>query len=344
MKERVAWVDVAKGIAMFLVVLGYNPLSDSWMRIIYSLNVPIFFLMSGFTFHAGQYDNLGQLVKRLAKSLLIPYVFLNLLAYPVFCYTQGRMPDLESAKQLFFGMLYGVGDAGSLRFNIPLWFLPCTCMIECLYYLLDKYSKKTKPIWVLVSAVLGYFSIPLFNIRLPWGLDAAFTGLVFFAVGHYFCKERADKALFKLNPFLGFVLMTVSNVGFNLLNHTAAPYVDFNAMMFGNIFLFYICAFSGCVSVVYLAKIFEKSKLLAYVGRSTLWVIGLHAVFAQLFIYKLQISMVPWKSVNSLILCVMEILCVCLIKLAWEWFEKKVRQKKQAAGSVDNKEKQQEIN
>ena len=179
MKERVAWVDVAKGIAMFLVVLGYNPLSDSWMRIIYSLNVPIFFLMSGFTFHAGQYDNLGQLVKRLAKSLLIPYVFLNLLAYPVFCYTQGRMPDLESAKQLFFGMLYGVGDAGSLRFNIPLWFLPCTCMIECLYYLLDKYSKKTKPIWVLVSAVLGYFSFPLFNIRLPWGLDAAFTGLVF---------------------------------------------------------------------------------------------------------------------------------------------------------------------
>ena len=253
---------------------------DVYKRQIYSLNVPIFFLMSGFTFHAGQYDNLGQLVKRLAKSLLIPYVFLNLLAYPVFCYTQGRMPDLESAKQLFFGMLYGVGDAGSLRFNIPLWFLPCTCMIECLYYLLDKYSKKTKPIWVLVSAVLGYFSFPLFNIRLPWGLDAAFTGLVFFAVGHYFCKERADKALFKLNPFLGFVLMTVSNVGFNLLNHTAAPYVDFNAMMFGNIFLFYICAFSGCVSVVYLAKIFEKSKLLAYVGRSTLWVIGLHAVFA----------------------------------------------------------------
>lgn len=317
-KKRIGWIDVAKGIAMFLVVLGHNPLPDAWVRIVYCLNVPIFFLMSGYTFRTEKYGSLWQLIKKLAVRILAPYVLMNLAAFLVFYWARDLMPDIAGAKQLFLGMIYGVGDNDSLRFNIPLWFLPCICIVQCLWYLIDRYGRKTKVFWVLLSSVIGYFIFGLIQVRLPWGLDVAFTGLVFFALGNLFYKEHIEKALFQLPSLLGFVLMMACNVGFNLMNRTASPNVDVNSMVFGNYFLFYICASSGCIAIIYLARILEKSRILAYVGRNTLWVLGLHSLFIQLFELKLKLNVVPLQEINSLFLCVLEIACVVVIKLCYD--------------------------
>ncbi len=317
-KKRIAWVDVAKGIAMFLVVLGHNPLPPAAVRIVYCLNVPIFFLMSGYTFRTEKYSSLRQLINVLAKRVLLPYIFMNFAAFGVFYWTRDLAPDLAGARQLFWGMIYGVGDNGSLRFNIPLWFLPCIFVVQCFWYCIDRYGKKTKLFWVVLSSIVGYFVYNVIGNRLPWGIDVAFTGLVFFALGSFFRKEQAEQALFKLPSILGFVAMMACNIGFNMLNKSAYPNVDINSMVFGNYFLFYICAVSGCIAIIYLARLFEHSRILGYIGRNTLWVLGLHSLFIQLFELKLKLVITAWRPINSLLLCVAEIACVVAIKLIYD--------------------------
>ncbi len=327
-KIRIGWVDVAKGIAMFLVVLGHNPLPETWVKIVYCLNVPIFFLMSGYTFRTEKYASFWQLAKLLIKRIFVPYIIMNLIAFGVFYWARDMIPDLAGAKQLLLGMLYGVGDNQSLRFNVPLWFLPCICIVQCMWYFIDRYGKKTKAVWVLLSSVIGYFIFSLVKIRLPWGLDVAFTGLVFFALGNLFYKERIEKALFQLPSILGFVLMMACNVGFNLLNRSASPNVDINSMVFGNYFLFYICSASGCVAIIYLARLLRYSKVLAYVGRNTLWILGLHSLFIQWFELKLKIRVAESQSVNSLFLCVLEIACVCILKFLYDKGKQWIKQRR----------------
>lgn len=328
-KKRIGWVDVSKGIAMFLVVLGHNPLPSAAIRIVYCLNVPIFFLMSGYTFRTEKYSSLWSLVKVLAKRIMLPYVLMNMVAFVVFYWTRDLTPDLSGVWQLFSGMVYGVGDNGSLRFNIPLWFLPCICVVQCLWYLIDRYGRKTKPCWVLFSSVIGYFVFALIHNRLPWGMDVAFTGLVFFALGNVFRKEQVHKALFKIPSVLGFVLMIACSVGFNILNKSAYPNVDINSMVFGNYFLFYICAVSGSIAIIYLAKLFEWSKVLGYVGRNTLWVLGLHSLFIQIFELKLKLVVTQIVPINSLLLCVLEITCVAAIKFVFDGIHSYLQSKRE---------------
>jgi len=47
--KRVDWIDVARGIAILLVIIGHTVPFESFTRvIIYSMHMPIFFILSGY--------------------------------------------------------------------------------------------------------------------------------------------------------------------------------------------------------------------------------------------------------------------------------------------------------
>ena len=321
-KERIGWIDVAKGLAMFLVVLGHNPLPILGVQLLYGLNVPIFFLMSGYTFRTEKFPSLFALIKKLAKRILIPYAVMNILSFFVYHWVRDMAITPESVNHLIGGAFYGEGIRGALMFNQPLWFLPCIFVVQVLWYLLDRYTKKTKVLWVLLSSLAGYFIPEVLPVRLPWGMDVAMTGIVFFSLGRIFSKEKVHEALFIIPSAIGFLFVLGINIGFNFLNQTMMPFVgmnvDINAMVFGNYFLFYICAFSGCVAIIYLAKLLSFSRVLSYLGKNTLWVLGLHSIFIQIFEIKLKLHFVASTTINSVILCVLEIACVLFLKFLYD--------------------------
>lgn len=50
-KKRLVFVDVAKAIAIFLVVLGHVVSSNTTTKLVlYSFHMPLFFILSGFFF------------------------------------------------------------------------------------------------------------------------------------------------------------------------------------------------------------------------------------------------------------------------------------------------------
>ncbi|HHW4678109.1 MAG TPA: acyltransferase family protein [Xylella sp.] len=70
-------IDATKGLGIVLVVLGHaKGLRYFWTVLIYSVHVPLFFLLSGWVsgIHVRQRE-FGERVLQLVRTLLVQYVF-----------------------------------------------------------------------------------------------------------------------------------------------------------------------------------------------------------------------------------------------------------------------------
>lgn len=83
-KPRLQWLDILKGIAMFFVVPGHTAIYPPLEKYIYSFHMPLFFMISGMTWRKDKYPAFQDLLKDKAKRLLLPYVWLNLLVFPIY--------------------------------------------------------------------------------------------------------------------------------------------------------------------------------------------------------------------------------------------------------------------
>lgn len=102
MKERIEYIDVAKGITILLVVVGHVESAPSPLRsLIYSFHMPLFFILSGFFFKKG--DVLGT-IKKMVPSLVIPYFLVGSvmrICQIVVNYMEGNPFDLMDILSLF---------------------------------------------------------------------------------------------------------------------------------------------------------------------------------------------------------------------------------------------------
>lgn len=79
-KQRILWIDILRGIAMFLVVYGHTSQNAEIKKYIYAFHMPLFFIISGFVYHCTSYP---KYMKRKAQRLLLPYFVLIL--FPSLC-------------------------------------------------------------------------------------------------------------------------------------------------------------------------------------------------------------------------------------------------------------------
>lgn len=188
MKENVLrknWIDAAKAVAMFIVVLNHSELRipgvNFWGGMFF---VPAFFLLSGYTYHPGN-GSYKEYVKKKAKRLLIPYLTANLFLFLFFFIKMILTHNLTSdfVVRSLLGILYGrnqifmSSDYHSnlmINLNAPIWFLPALfvalIMLEG-FYRLCKGNEKKVVLIVVVYALFatGYhYFVP---VLLPWCLD-----------------------------------------------------------------------------------------------------------------------------------------------------------------------------
>lgn len=75
LSNRVYWVDVAKALAIILVVIGHMGFPEEVRTVIYGFHMPLFFLLSGI-FVSTKEDFRSFFAKK-ARTLLIPYLCFN---------------------------------------------------------------------------------------------------------------------------------------------------------------------------------------------------------------------------------------------------------------------------
>ena len=75
---RLKWLDIAKAIAIMLMVVGHTSIPSIASDFIYAFHMPLFFIASGWTTKWNKYS-FGDFVKRRCRSLLLPFFFYSVI-------------------------------------------------------------------------------------------------------------------------------------------------------------------------------------------------------------------------------------------------------------------------
>lgn len=127
MNCRVKWLDSARGIAVFLVILGHMGI-PYFGKYITSFHMPLFFFLSGVTFSVK--DSFSEFVRKKAMRLLVPYFCLGIPCIISSYYSRAAEGTLTA--QAFIQVL--------LKFIVQkrmytLWFLTCLFLLEIIFFL-----------------------------------------------------------------------------------------------------------------------------------------------------------------------------------------------------------------
>lgn len=276
--HRVVWIDNAKAIGIFLVVLGHLKLPHWLTYQIYAFHMPLFFFLSGYTFQArGNADAAPFLIKK-ARALLAPYFIFSFLTY-LFWLVIGRKFGADAGEPIsplrpFLGIFYSVGVDDWMTHNVPMWFLTCLFVTESAFFFLAR--RAGTPVLAAVTflcAVAGFAIGGLHLPRLPWSMDVALVAVSLYALG-YFARGLGAESLPR--PWLPVLAATGLALVYTVSQ--ANGLVDMNACRYGQPVLFYSGALLGILAVFALASLIPQNRVLDYLGRNTLTIMAWHGV------------------------------------------------------------------
>lgn len=263
-KERLHWIDIAKGIAILCVFFGHTTSTPTAIQsFIYFFHMPVFFMLSGYVFSDRR--KFGDFLATKLKTIVLPIFTLG-LSGAIVVNLMIRFVKHESVdwKWTLLNPIVQYGEHNLL------WYLAALFVASLVLYALVKLFKQRVLPLVIATFILGlgsYCFIRFADVTLPWSFDTALVALPFMSVGFALKKREIVEKLGKW-WMLGasFVCCTVLGI----LNQTFFSSVEMHTNSYGNIFLFYTSAMAGCAMVISASLLIKKSTLLEYFGRNSL--------------------------------------------------------------------------
>ncbi len=292
MTSRIHWIDIAKGFGILAVIYAHTLSADSFRYLFYSFHMPLFFFLSGVVFHYKKNKNFLPIIQKNIKRIFIPYLIFAVISYLLWYFTLSNYtPSLIDVKKHLFGILYGNNRENIMFYNGVLWFLPCLFITKILFSSFIKISSKSRflLIFLLVSSLIGYIlSIIYPKEKLVFGLETAFTAVVFFGGGYLWnTKQQELQTFFKKKATSLFFIFAICCLLFATFHYHQTGYqVDLRLNKLGNYFLFYLASISGILATIALSINLEKNKILEYLGSKSLVLFVWHLlIFAYLNLY-----------------------------------------------------------
>ena len=270
-KERNETLDCLKGIAILLVMFGHvqvhNQMTDPYVYdVIKSLQMPLFFLISGYLAGAGtKVENIRQYRERVCRravAYLLP--FFSWLTIQHITYVP------RAWKTALFQLDYG------------LWFLMTLFLFTWIAYTAQLVQAKVKSEWGLWAVILGgcglilgaylagvtFLSPSLLVIYLPYYVSAYFCGL-----HPEFLTDRIPLSFRRRAAYAGGLVFLGLAAFLDLVTVTGIWMLSVQT----------IASFLGCLAVIQLAMDWKGKRIrkkLAWLGHYTLEIYVLHYLFA----------------------------------------------------------------
>lgn len=111
-QNRNEWLDIAKGIAIILMVVGHTSYPPCSVHFIYAFHMPLFFIASGLVSNYEKYGLLDY-IKHKSYTLLLPFVCYSAIV-ALLTYSIGELDVMELLKSGWGGY--------------ALWFVPVLFM------------------------------------------------------------------------------------------------------------------------------------------------------------------------------------------------------------------------
>lgn len=296
-KPRIDFIDIAKGFAIILVLLGHTVSENTVTKqILYAFHMPCFFILSGFfmSFQATGNEALKEQAKRLIKkkasSLLSPY-FLWAILYTFFSF--------KNIAYIAYGSRETLVMARTLT---SLWFLPVLFSALCLNFffsvIIDKIQANKLFLDLLTFFVFLSTGLLLPHPQpygLPFAIDVAFVAAAFMKIGQIF-KSTIIKTVQKNFHIRTAIVVILSLLIFSifapLTGDSERGYVLMANGLYGNGIYFLLASISGSMFLIFSSSVFSNildilkatriKKFFLFVGVNTMGLFLIHKPFVEL--------------------------------------------------------------
>lgn len=305
-KGRIAYLDMAKGVGIVLMIAGHligslqsidnKPYFAPVYQWIASFHMPLFFVISGMILQISgeEQREMGQIVRRKARSLLLPYASFSLIYLVMNVWTCFFQPELLTFSELWRFVIYSV----TFRGVSVMWFLPALFIGE-IWFLDRRKRMRDGALTALICAtgLLILFFSPIlrwdgWEANLLWMtvgslLHTAMRGLfsaVFLLIGYgtaRLLRERKRRAA----ELAGGVCLLVAGGVLCFQNGS----VDLNYMVFDNFILYLASACCGSLGVILLCRCLPGMRLLLFFGTNSLVIMATHMEF-KVMLHSIQLA------------------------------------------------------
>lgn len=263
-KNYYLWLDFAKVIGIYLVVIGHgNFLNAPGKQVVYACHMPLFFFISGILWH---YRTPLETIRKSGKSLLLPYIIINIICMiytlwymiKVGAYHDSTFIDVGGA--IIMGLGYSVDNW--IPASPPTWFL----VVLFLIHLLMSFDRRR-----LFQMVIFFFSLIIcyvfntlqYDAYIP--VDTMMMAIPFFLIGIWgkHLLFMMYKKIGTIEKCMAFLLLFVV---FLLLNNYNGR-VDMAICKYGNsMIVFWLTEIIGTIMIL-IASIIVEALYLKYCKR-----------------------------------------------------------------------------
>lgn len=277
--KRIQYWDIAKGIAIILMILGHTDMPVILKGAIFSFHMPFFIIANGYFIKS--YD-IKKKFFRSVKTLLVPYFITCIISAVVYTILyRASQPPINLFLFKIKAMLGGMSKI-STKFQSfdsvwVVWFV-CTLFItRNLYVIIMKLCEKKRVLSFCIIGLLAYsgYWIGEFYAFMPWSLDVALVSLIFIAAGDWLHKtdylERNYVMTFIL-PFIiwtGIMFFTRSGIELAVRSYPAG-------------ILTIVEAVAGSLALISFSKYMERfrsfSRIWSWIGKNSMLILGIHCI------------------------------------------------------------------
>lgn len=279
-KVRIGWLDLAKGIAILLVILGHLDMCPVVIRAgIYSFHMPLFIIINGYFIFS--YSVKKTLVKS-TRSLLAPYIVVCSfqLLFDVLNSVSVNGDWVNSFVLRIQAIFFGMSKSSTILTNVPsvwlMWFVCMLFLARNLYvFLMNCFVKRR---WIADIILIGLMCLGYFignNVAyLPWSFDVVLTSMIFLRVGDYLRKSQiVEKYPAKI---------FIASAGIWGICLYLQLYIDLSMRRYQMFPITHLEAIAGSLCVLifckYLARVFYIQNVLGWYGKHSMLILGIHCL------------------------------------------------------------------
>lgn len=321
--ERPNFIDYAKTIGMFLVVLAHFPRhfvipfaeTPIWWayHTIVLFHMPLFFIISGMLMKDVGFK---VVVPRVLNRLIVPYISLCTIStiIGIIIYTLRGIPfNLALIKSQMMS-IFMVSDHGYFDcFSSAMWFCIALAWIQIFFPISGNIMR-------FCLAMVGMILMHIGNV-LPFKIDSALVGFVFFLIGYYakhYFWALSDLSCLKSGIILLISLCVLCTTMFLNVNFGNIQCLSVNSMYYGVYpLLFIISGIAGSILIMIISMLLNKIRILKHfvttVSAGTIVVLAFHKLVAIslgdfITIYTLSVGLL--YSIACLCICYIFILII----------------------------------
>ena len=325
-QKRLDYLDMAKGIGIFLVILGHiEYIQEDTLKWISSFHMPLFFVVGGILarLKQGEKRSVFQSIESRVRGVLTPY-----LSFSLMLLTMNTITHLLNSEALSGAALARQYVDTFTGYGVHiLWFLPAYFIAGTLFAVLTGTCKEWQRNFLIVLLAAGAYGISAglgLDRYVTWectlsgylGYDILITvlrgvlAMPFLVMGWYMTRLPKGWPALLLIP--------------ESLLALRAPVFDLHYLYVHPVH--YLNAFLCCAGLIALVKALPVSRVLSWLGRNSLVIMCTHATFLVVYYVSLGMFFVKkWMPMSqpAFNLGVAILVCAAEVPIAWifnRWF------------------------